>query len=164
MNKQLIQLIEDMVRVIPKHEELYSQYEFVLKYGCLYEPAIKPKNVRLGVPKHCFHNAQKLARRFGYKYVEGYAISCEQLPIPIHHAWCVRAGKVIDPTWETVGVAYFGVAFDLSFVLDQIRGNKFSISVIDNYEKRWPILRKDKAEDNDASRQNLWWSRGQTQP
>lgn len=142
MNKQLHELITAMATMMPKRDDLYNFYEYVLEKGQVWEPAIRPKNVRQGTPKHCFHNAQRLARRFGYKYVEGYALSCEQLPIPIHHAWCVRAGKVVDPTWDPVGVAYFGVQFELEFVLEQIRGNEDSISVIDNYEKRWPLLQK----------------------
>ena len=30
---------------------------------------------------------------------------------PTHHAWCVTPeGTVVDPTWETQGEAYFGIA------------------------------------------------------
>lgn len=154
MNKHLHELISQMASIIPKRDDLYNFYEYVLEHGKFWEPAVRPKAVRQGIPQHCFYNAQKLARRFGYQYVEGYALSCEQLPIPIHHAWCVRAGKVVDPTWENVGVAYFGVQFSLGFVLDQIRGNEYSISVIDNYEKRYPLLRKNMAEVTNETRQN----------
>lgn len=156
MNNQLRELISTMATIIAIRDDYYNFHEYVLEFGKPWEPATRPKNVKQGIPKHCFHNAQRLARRFGYKYVEGYAISCEQLPIPIHHAWCVRDGKVIDPTWSPVGVAYFGVPFELEFVLEQIRGNKDSISVIDNYEKRFPLLRKDKVEDTNAIRQDSW--------
>ena len=62
----------------------------------------------------------------------GYAASL----IPVHHAWCVDAeDRVIDATWPEEGAAYMGIVFDPW----ELEGGK---SVIDNWEDRWPLLRR----------------------
>ncbi|MDD2923193.1 MAG: hypothetical protein PHQ36_12980 [Anaerolineales bacterium] len=61
-------------------------------------------------------NSYRLAFQMDWTYVEGFAIA-SIIPIPLHHAWVVDSnGNVIETTWETPGVEYFGVALDYSFI------------------------------------------------
>src|SRR5581483_4835475 len=71
-----------------------------------------PRTARVrGISKmpdqQCFKNAAKLALQEQWLYVEGFGSNGH----PIHHAWCVNArGRVVEPTWENPGTAYFGLA------------------------------------------------------
>jgi len=81
----------------------------LLRQGSFFDP---PRTARVrGVAKmpdqQCFKNAAKLAMQEQWLYAEGFASSGH----PIHHAWCVNAqGRVVDPTWESPGAAYYGLA------------------------------------------------------
>lgn len=68
-------------------------------------------------PRRCFENAALRALRDEtLSYVEGYACT-EVLPLPIHHAWLVDPqGRVLDPTWESLG-SYLGLVFPTRSVL-----------------------------------------------
>lgn len=70
----------------------------------------------------CFTNCLQLAIIERLVYVEGFAV----LPaagFEFHHAWCLdEAGRVLDPTWEAPGSAYFGVPFDLAYVVARYQG------------------------------------------
>ena len=54
------------------------------------------------------------------------------------HAWAItRDGEVIDPTWDN-GFEYFGVPFDLDYVLKtKVRRKEYG--VIDNYQENFPL-------------------------
>lgn len=68
-------------------------------------------------PWCCFHNAAKMARKNGFQYAEGFAVSPSG---PMLHAWNIRNGQAIDYTWPvTSHNRYFGMVFDLDW-LDQI--------------------------------------------
>ena len=76
----------------------------------------RPKGIRKGEDRMCFMNSYHLAMQTGWTYVEGFAIS-DVVPIPLHHAWVIdRAGMVIETTWETAGVEYYGIPLDTSFM------------------------------------------------
>jgi len=91
--------------------------EYVLEQGCAWTPALRPKGTRRGKPGRCFNNAISLiGRRADLQYVEGYALSPDFGGVC--HAWCVDAAdRVVDPTWDPPGLAYFGVMFDRDAVL-----------------------------------------------
>ncbi|MEV6313583.1 hypothetical protein AB0M10_33980 [Streptomyces sp. NPDC051840] len=90
-----------------------SLAELLLERGRLFTPAELPATVRRLPAQQCYANAFALASyREGLVYAEGYAV-CEIGGDLLHfqHAWCVAAdGVVVDPTWESPGEAYLGLA------------------------------------------------------
>ncbi len=58
--------------------------------------------------QQCYKNCQLVAQIEDeeFEYFEGYALSV----IPVEHAWLVRSGKVVDPTWaDETCEDYFGI-------------------------------------------------------
>jgi hypothetical protein len=95
--------------------------EFLLRNGRKFYSQPKPKRYKMRTPKWCFHNATMLRNQShgALRYAEGYVASPD-LPLLIHHAWCVDAeDRVVDCTlqdWHTgesrSGAAqYFGIVF-----------------------------------------------------
>ncbi|ASW08638.1 hypothetical protein [Rhizobium sp. 11515TR] len=77
-----------------------------------------PLWLRPGTPKQCFVNATAIAlSRDDAVYAEGYAL-CEDVPVPLHHAWVInRRGAVIETTWELgPSHCYLGIPFKTDFV------------------------------------------------
>ncbi len=112
----------------PTHEALkYNCFSIVVRYGRDFIPAPKPKNIRWGNPKACFDNAFELMND-DLIYCEGYAIpNIGNVVHEMDHAWCVDAeGNVIDNTWRTPGLAYFGIPFTPRFVHKQIHDTGWS--------------------------------------
>ena len=64
--------------------------------------------------KSCFRNAGVLATdKRNLNYCEGVARHAMTHGTWVAHAWCVdNNGRLIDPTWEPEGLAYFGVTVD----------------------------------------------------
>ena len=96
--------------------------DFVLREGIdMHLTATKPKG-RKGTPKACFSNAaRKVIGNGAFSYAEGFMLSPD-LPIAIHHAWCVTPeGTVVDPTlgWRE-GAAYRGVVFSHDELMQRI--------------------------------------------
>jgi hypothetical protein len=91
--------------------------ELVLECGRVMEPKPLPKNIKQGQPRLCYANCQQLAlKNRSLTYVEGYAMAAG-VSIPLQHAWLLDAnGYVIDPTWETPGCCYLGIAFRTAWV------------------------------------------------
>ena len=125
---------------------------FVLAHGKPWIPAsfeeVSPVQFK-GTPKRCFANSQQLLLRlqkkgFDFQYVEGFALSRNVPFLPIHHAWLVdQDGRVLDPTWDESELhQYFGVAFESDFIIQTIR-RCGHISVVDNFQERWPLLQRD---------------------
>lgn len=89
--------------------EFGSFEEFLLKRGQLVESAPLTKEIaddlwgalRLATfkIKACYWNAQQIVQwHDGFEYYEGYAL--QPGLIPIHHAWVVYEGVVVDVTWR----------------------------------------------------------------
>jgi len=56
------------------------------------------------------------------------------------HAWAIDSrDRVIDPTWKSEGVDYFGVPFDFIFVNLMLKRTRVC-GVIDNYQADFPLL------------------------
>lgn len=84
-------------------------------------------------PKQCFYNAQMFNMDYRqFKYFEGFAVVLSNHP-PVHHAWNVYRGKVIDFTLEAMirkakreGVIYnavplyFGVTVPRKVIVNRI--------------------------------------------
>ena len=133
----------------PPGSWLYRGIEdFVLQHGRLFVPGPWPKGVRQMAAQQCFDNAFRVARRRGLIYVEGFGIGAFGFPFP--HGWCVTDdGIVLDPTWDD-GREYFGVPFDMNFVIRTRRTIK-THSMLDNPDQGFPLLR---------SRSEEWRYRG----
>jgi hypothetical protein len=91
--------------------------ELVLECGRVMKPKPLPKNVKRGQPRLCYANCQRLVlKNRSLTYVEGYAMAAG-VSIPLQHAWLLDAnGYVIDPTWETPGCCYLGIAFRTAWI------------------------------------------------
>ena len=102
-----------------------SRYQFVIDNVFWYEPTELPDSLSRGDDQQCFLNALDLASdKSELFYVEGFAIYTPT-SLPVHHAWVTDGdGKAIDPTWDTPGVAYAGVPFQLSFLLTTVLAAK----------------------------------------
>lgn len=123
--------------------------EFVLKNGQYFKSiAPLPPDIKLGRMKECFGNALFLAALGKYYYCEGYA-SFDGINTSGMHAWVVnKKYEVIDPTWDGYGHDYYGIIFKYSYVISQMsKDGKISfISLIDNWEDDYPLLRASPAE------------------
>ena len=85
-------------------------------------------------PKACFHNAQKILfadESERLTYVEGFGGR-------IHHGWLAIGRKVIDPTWGSRDVEYFGVRFSRDVV--KASTSPQCASLLDDWQAGWPIL------------------------
>jgi hypothetical protein len=120
-----------------------SLEHFVLEYGQEYTARPLPPGVRILQPKSCFLNAAIVAMQRHWIYVEGYA-TLPTLPIPIHHAWVAQPGsrEAIDVTTTNL-TDYFGVPFTEAYLRKRYRRSKYSMSLIDDWEKRWPLMQPD---------------------
>ena len=73
--------------------------------------------------KGCYYYGQEQVKRNqGLKeentliYCEGLAVS-DRCPLPVMHGWCCnQSGQVVDPTWSSNGVCYFGVSFNYEWI------------------------------------------------
>ena len=131
--------IDPLPKCWPPGEWLYRGIEdFVLQHGRPFSFGPRPKGIRRMAAQQCFDNAFRLARRRGLIYVEGFAVNSFLFPFP--HGWCVTGeGVVVDPTWDD-GWEYFGIPFDMDFVIATRRAIK-THSMIDNPSRGFPLLR-----------------------
>ncbi len=85
--------------------------EFVLEYGQDFDVGF----CNPSIPKACFHNASSyVLKNRNTTYVEGYILH----QIPIAHALAVdSSNKVVETTLEKLAVEYFGVKFNLDYIL-----------------------------------------------
>lgn len=107
---------EQFIRqMVGQMRETPLEYDVLGQRGQTFK-TLAPTPPERGLMGQCYHNAWDLAQRDGMIYVEGYACKGD-IPLPMHHAWCVDAsGRVHDATWAD-GHSYFGVAFDHDAVL-----------------------------------------------
>jgi len=81
----------------------------LLRGGSFYPPRSLPKGIKRGAFGQCFDNSRKLAKKKGWTYCEGVALT-GKYDVVQPHAWCVdQQGNVVDPTWEETGLAYLGL-------------------------------------------------------
>jgi hypothetical protein len=115
-----------------------TSWQFVAEHGQPYRYRRLPTWCPRMTPRQCFGNCWELVEtEEDLIYVEGFASSAE-IPLPIHHAWIVRGddNRVIDPTCRRFR-EYYGVPFIRDYILSTTSG----LSVLDNWQERWPLLR-----------------------
>ena len=138
------QYLERSIKGI-RDTQCHTANQFVYFHGCEFKlcPDHKKyfrKHSRMGA---CYRNAQRLVKKYpdDLTYAEGFAstlIDGHLYPPVGLHAWAItRDGEVIDPTWDN-GFEYFGVPFDLDYVLKtKVRRKEYG--VIDNYQENFPL-------------------------
>jgi hypothetical protein len=95
------------------HEGFMAIEKAVLHAGRDMPGAALPSNYLRGLPKACFQNSRRLARRRAkLRYVEGYVVRPD-IGFPIHHGWCINyRDELIDVTIEKPEeCTYIGVVF-----------------------------------------------------
>jgi hypothetical protein len=135
--------------------------DFVLKEGQPFlefsedQPKLGERNrYKPRIPRQCYDNSYRavLASKGRLRYVEGYAYTGS---LPVLHAWNIDPdGKIVDTTWcgdgntadghfyrPAPGSAYMGVIFPVEYVRNM--RTKFNTSMIDQWEKNWPVLRQE---------------------
>ncbi|WP_313555830.1 hypothetical protein [Agrobacterium cavarae] len=131
----LVEEIRDFVGLFASTEQAFGPSTAVFKHGRPFKPSVgRSPWLKRGKPRDCFNNATAYAVvRDDVLYAEGYAVGPE-LVMPVQHAWLVdRKGQVIDPTWIDVGDhAYFGIAFDRGFPVEQLAANGGQAGVLVN--------------------------------
>ena len=116
-----------------------GMYQLLREHGRFWQPAPLRSDVKAGVIKQCFDNAYKLAKRRGWRYVEGIA---HGVVIPMHHAWCVDDnGNVVDNTWREVGESYCGVEIPTAYVA-YVRRTTGLWASLDNWRNRHEIYKQ----------------------
>ncbi len=134
-----------MRQINPNRDWKYGGFEeLVLDCGLEMEAIPLPKAIKLGLPKSCYWNCQKLiSKRKDLFYVEGYVLDRE-ISFPIAHAWLTTKNKeVIDPTLREPGIYYFGIPFSTQWIKNLIksRKNRNNISVFEgNYIEDYSLL------------------------
>lgn len=123
--------------------------ELILKCGQEMEATPLPKALKLGLPKRCYYNCQKIAfEREDLSYVEGYVLFSD-ISFPIAHAWLLANNHVaLDPTVKKPGLAYLGVAFSKEWVKSLLaqrrqKGRDDELSVFEsNYLEEYSLLKQ----------------------
>lgn len=140
---EFLEKMSEFRRNFVKNSLKYSCFEeFVLKNGKKFEKIIKrPSWVNRGEIKECFSNcfSEMVSHKSELTYCEGYAFSGL---LPVHHAWLLYEGKVIDPTWEKLKISdleYFGVAFSNDYVISKALSTGY-YGVLDNFVESYPLL------------------------
>lgn len=92
----------------------------------------RPKGFRKGRNQACYRNAQRAASERGWTYCEGLALTEFSW---IHHAWCVdQAGAVVEATYGDLASEYYGVAFGLDEVRDNMIRTGFFGALLGDHE------------------------------
>jgi len=115
--------------------------EFMLEYAGWYEPGMLAGKIARGTPQECYKNATLLTLDDdALIYCEGYALFTDA-SVPRLHAWVTDGhGRAIDNTWPHSGAAYAGVPFQSLFVHMTSLKNHASMSLLDDYQNRYPLL------------------------
>lgn len=121
----LREALEQQAAILRRIGQPALMERFVLRRGQHYTGRARPKGTRRGTPKECFRNATLLVLRSptSVAYCEGYVFRPE-LPLPIHHAWGVRDGHVIDTTLtDPQACEYIGVLMPLDVLRSELSRN-----------------------------------------
>ena len=115
--RNLVRTLQDYIEVMTPlpHWRYRCTSDFVMQHGALFESGAFPRSIRRRA-RQCYQNSLRHALANNLSYVEGFAVN--SLGRDIRHAWCAEkfTGIAIDPTWSSLGLAYYGVAFDSEFV------------------------------------------------
>ncbi|MGX1810885.1 hypothetical protein ACWIGI_34635 [Nocardia sp. NPDC055321] len=115
-----------------------SSYHLLLDLGRFFVSGPRPPGIAKMPDRLCYENAAATARaHHGLLYTEGLATPSVASALPLEHAWCVTPdGSVIDPTWESAGAVYFGVALADSTMVPTGGGGLLS-----DFDRCLPLLR-----------------------
>lgn len=126
-SKELKEYLENVTTLMKKVKTYQPRKyvgfeELILDCGIMMMSKPLPDNIKLGLPKSCYYNAQRVALNTpNLIYCEGYAIAYE-LNFPLKHAWLMTPDKyAIDPTWEKPGLCYWGVPFNAEWVRSHLK-------------------------------------------
>ncbi|MBE9040701.1 hypothetical protein IQ235_07900 [Oscillatoriales cyanobacterium LEGE 11467] len=130
--------------------------ELVLDLGQPMTAVPLPPYLDLGLPKYCYRNAQQLAfKHTTLTYVEGFALSSDDLPIAMPHAWLANdKGEAIELTWEAPGTAYLGIPLETQWVKSFLKQRKCKdeLSIFNgNYLEEFSLLKDDIPQEAIAS-------------
>lgn len=147
------ELLEARAQIQGKHKQpdwQYGSFEELLLDKALSIPVHPQANefrFEDCQPKLCYSNAQAIAVECPeFTYVEGFAISANVM-LPLEHAWVMKDGYAIEPTWSEPGIAYFGIPFNRDWWLQFIRERRQRIELDDlsilsgNYLDDFTLLR-----------------------
>ena len=88
-------------------------FNFLHEHGRIFLPQQEQSKIP-GKKNLCYMNAYK-GMNLRHLYCEGYAMKPGL--IPLSHAWLVKGGLAVDPTWKDSNTSsYFGCIFKTSFV------------------------------------------------
>ena len=80
----------------------------------------------------CYYNATMVAiADDSYRYYEGMAQG--DAGVSLHHAWLVKNGKVVDPTWNGAGHDYFGVPIPTTYVRKRVLKTGLAESLLGHF-------------------------------
>lgn len=138
--RSCMQQVVDIRKTMPMPDGFHytCSEDMVLQYGREFTPSPLEEPYLKDTPKQCFFNSFKLASFFpNLLYVEGFCL-INELPIPIHHAWCIDKNdpdKVIDVTADMK--SYIGIPFKRAI----LRMNWKTGSLLDDWQGGWKLLR-----------------------
>lgn len=150
---RLIQMIDRYARLYASdgcnRYQYASFYDLVADQGCSFTPVDRPKNVKRGIPQHCYYNATCEAKRRikqPYLYCEGYYLR-DDIGFPVAHAWLTdRDCKIaIDPTLSydpALNPQYFGVTLSLDFIKWHQKISRACAIFESDYMHRYQLLRE----------------------
>lgn len=125
--------------LLAKNYHYASGADFLLKHGQTYEVQPVPAGIRYGAPRCCFGNSIMACVKYGWRYVEGFAVPPSGI-LPVHHGWNLdENGTAFDITWREPGIAYIGVEFSLGRA-DNASWNG-DATVLDDWKRTWPLLK-----------------------
>jgi hypothetical protein len=146
------EILKERVNLFQKYHKVdhkYSCYEeLVLDCGFQMRVQPLPPTIEKGRPKECYWNCQKLVfENPNLTYVEGFMFM-EDTKILINHAWLLTENQeAVDPTINHKGNHYFGVAFNIDWLISFFRvryqaGKIQERSVFEcNYLEKFSLLR-----------------------
>ncbi|GLY42970.1 hypothetical protein Amsp01_089930 [Amycolatopsis sp. NBRC 101858] len=118
----------------------YSSIEaLLLEQGRWFTPADLPDGAERGPERRCYANASLHSEVHGLIYVEGFALAASRLHTA--HAWCTRPdGTVEDPTWGGDGLAYLGIPFTPTYLLEHEADAGAYAVLFDQHRTGWQLL------------------------